>query len=83
MKKAKFIHTNLEQVDFTETDLNGAKFIECDLLNATFDNTMLEQADFRNAYNYSIDPESNYIKKAKFSRNGIAGLLDKYQIEIE
>jgi len=33
--------------------------------------------------NYSIDPELNKIKKARFSTQGIAGLLDKYDIEIE
>jgi len=32
--------------------------------------------------NYSIDPEKNKIKKARFSTAGIAGLLDKYDIEI-
>ncbi|MGB5462457.1 MAG: pentapeptide repeat-containing protein, partial [Aureibaculum sp.] len=34
-------------------------------------------------YNYSIDPEKNPIKKAKFSQDGIGGLLDKYDIVIE
>jgi hypothetical protein len=33
--------------------------------------------------NYSIDPDLNKIKKARFSTQGIAGLLDKYDIEIE
>jgi fluoroquinolone resistance protein len=44
---------------------------------------LLEKADFRTAYNYSIDPEKNRIKKAKFSIFGVTGLLDKYDIEIE
>jgi hypothetical protein len=43
----------------------------------------LEKADFRTSYNYSINPEVNRIKKAKFSTAGIAGLLCKYDIEIE
>ncbi|MGI8788822.1 MAG: hypothetical protein ACR2HG_13805 [Pyrinomonadaceae bacterium] len=43
----------------------------------------MEKADFQTAYNYSIDPESNRIKKAQFSIPGIARLLDKYEIEIE
>jgi hypothetical protein len=37
----------------------------------------------RTSYNYSINPEVNRIKKAKFSTTGIAGLLHKYDIEIE
>ncbi|GEM_PF-5150870 len=32
---------------------------------------------------YSINPETNKIKKAKFSLLGIPGLLDRYDIEIE
>jgi hypothetical protein len=43
----------------------------------------LEKADFRTAFNYSINPETNRIKKAKFSKEGLNGLLDKYDIEIE
>jgi fluoroquinolone resistance protein len=58
-------------------------FDNCDLSKASFDNTILEKADFRTAFNYSINPESNKIKKAKFSVSGIAGLLDKYDIHIE
>jgi fluoroquinolone resistance protein len=44
---------------------------------------MLEKADFRTSNGYSIDPEMNRIKKAKFSLEGVAGLLDKYDIEVE
>ncbi|WP_086936325.1 pentapeptide repeat-containing protein [Chamaesiphon minutus] len=58
-------------------------FENCDLTDAIFQYTILEKADFRTAYNYSIDPELNRIKKAKFSRSGIAGLLDKYDIDID
>jgi hypothetical protein len=43
----------------------------------------LEKADIRTSHNYTIDPEKNKVKKAKFSIHGIAGLLDKYDIEIE
>jgi len=39
--------------------------------------------DFRTSVNYSLDPERNRIKKARFSLSGIAGLLDKYDIEID
>jgi hypothetical protein len=53
------------------------------LSGTIFNNTIIEQADFRTANNYSIDPENNRIKKARFSTQGISGLLDKYQIIIE
>jgi fluoroquinolone resistance protein len=72
----------LTEADFSESDLTAAVFDHCDLARATFDHTVLEKADFRTAVNYSIDPEKNKIKKARFSMAGIAGLLDKYDIDI-
>jgi uncharacterized protein YjbI with pentapeptide repeats len=72
----------LHEVDFSECDLTSALLDNCDLLNATFDRTIIEKADFRTAYNYSIDPDNNRIKKARFSKSGIAGLLQKYDIQI-
>ena len=83
LKKAKFINSKLLETDFVETDLSGAVFENCDLAGAVFQNAVLEKTDFRTAFNYSIDPEINRIKKAKFSAPGIAGLLDKYDIEID
>ena len=70
-------------MDFTESDLTGAIFSNCNLTKSLFDNTILEKADLRTAYNYSIDPENNRVKKAKFSVPGLPGLLDKYDLEIE
>ncbi|MDD5674490.1 MAG: pentapeptide repeat-containing protein [Chitinivibrionales bacterium] len=83
LKKTLFKNTKLIEVDFSGCDLSGAVFDACDLTRATFENSVLEKADLRSAYNFSIDPEKNRIKKAKFSLAGIAGLLDNYDIEIE
>ena len=70
-------------MDFTEANLTGAIFNNCDLVGAIFENSLLEKADFRTSYNYSIHPETNNIKKAKFSLQGLPGLLSNYNIEIE
>lgn len=83
MKNTNFKNCNLQEVDFTEADLSNSVFENCDLTNATFEHTTLMKSDFRSSFNYSIDPELNRIKKAKFSLTGITGLLDKYEIEIE
>lgn len=83
LKSTQFINSNLQEVDFTEANLSTLKFDNCNLQGAIFENTNLEKTDFRNAYNYILDPELNQIKKAKFSTQGIIGLLSKYDIEIE
>ena len=83
LKKTRFKNSNLSEVDFTETDLTSSVLDNCDLAGAKFERTILEKADLRTSHNYSIDPEINKIKKAKFSIHAIAGLLDKYDIEIE
>ena len=70
-------------MDFTECDLTGAVFDNCDLLGAAFENTILKTADFRTSINYSINPDINQIKKAKFSLPAVIGLLDRYDIKIE
>ena len=82
LKKTVFKSVQLKEVDLTECDLTSAVFDNCDLLRATFENTILEKADLRTSFNYSIDPERNRIKKAKFSLQGLPGLLNKYDIEI-
>jgi len=83
LKKTIFRNTQLQECDFTEADLTAAIFDECDLAKSTFENTNLEQADLRSADNYSIDPELNRVKKARFSVQGLPGLLGKYDISIE
>lgn len=83
LKKTKFIQCNMQETDFTESDLTGSFFDDCDLSRAVFYNTNLEKANFSSAFNYTFDPELNRIKKARFSRLGVIGLLEKYNIEIE
>jgi fluoroquinolone resistance protein len=82
-RQTVFKNSQLHEVDFTECDLSSSVFDNCDLTRTIFEYTILEKVDFRNSVRYSIDPELNRIKKAKFSRSGIAGLLDKYDIEID
>jgi uncharacterized protein YjbI with pentapeptide repeats len=83
MKKTKFENCSLKEVDFTETDLSDAEFNSCDLLRAVFINSNLEKTDFRTAINFSIDPDKNKIRKARFATSGLAGLLGKYNLEID
>ena len=83
LKKTVFKGCSLQECDFTKCDLTATQFLDCDLLNTTFDDTILEKTDFRTAYNYAFNPERNRVKKARFSTNGLAGLLHKYEILID
>lgn len=83
IKKTKFSNCQLKECDFTEADLTSALFDNCDLLDAHFENTNLEKADLRTSYNYLLAPELNRVKKAKFSVNGLPGLLSHHGISIE
>jgi uncharacterized protein YjbI with pentapeptide repeats len=83
LKKTTLRDCSIKDANFTQSDLTGSAFINCDLSRTIFQQTILEKADFRSANNYSIDPEVNRIKKAKFSLTGLAGLLEKYDIMIE
>ena len=83
LKSTVFQHCQLQDTDFAHCDLSGSTFADCDLAGALFENTNLEKVDFRTAAHYSIDPDQNRIKKARFSADGLAGLLGKYDIVVE
>ena len=83
MPKTKFNSCSLKEVSFIGANLTNASFENCNLDLAIFNDSQLAGADFRTAYHYKIDPQFNPMKKAKFSTEGIPGLLDKYDIKIE
>ena len=83
IKQTLFKNSQLTETDFTECDLTGAILENCDCTGAVFENTVLEKTDLRTAFNYTINPELNRLKKARFSFPAVAALLDKYGIEIE
>ncbi len=82
MKQTVFRNCNLKESDFSGSDLSSSVFDQCDLHSAIFENSNLEKADFSTAFNFSIDPVKNKIRKAKFSMHGLPGLLEKYDLRI-
>ena len=83
LKKTKFIECSLKETDFEEADLTASVFHNCDLTGATFIKSVLEKTDFRTARHFNIDPAANKVKGAKFSNEGLIGLLYKYQLDID
>lgn len=78
-----FQSCKLHDCDFTETNLSKGRLLECDLMSSTFSRSNLEATDFRNSFNIILDPEQNKLRKAKFSKNALPGLLTKYNLIIE
>jgi fluoroquinolone resistance protein len=83
IKQTAFKACKLKDVDFTEADVSKSSFHQSDLYRAVFDRTNISQSDFRTAYNFSINPESNTMTRAKFSAGNLSGLLDKYMLDIK
>ena len=82
LRQTVFRGCSLKQVEFEQADLTGVVFNECNLEAANFQQSKLEKADFRTAHHFSIDPEANKVKGAKFSSQNLAGLLGKYRLDI-
>lgn len=83
LSKTEFLYCNLKEVDFTQAKLKGASFAYSNLENTRFENSDLENADFRYSTNLILNPEKNYLKKAKFTREILPGLLTNYNLIIE
>ncbi len=83
INKAQFEGCKIQECDFSESLLKQAKFMDCQLSGSTFMRTDLSEADFSSAYDFLIDPSQNKLKKAKFSRQHLDGLLMHLGIIIE
>lgn len=80
--KTVFRNCRLVEVDFTDAHLAESDFEDSDLSGAVFENTDVQKADFSTARYFHIRPERNKMKGAKFSVNGLPGLLDSYGIVV-
>jgi uncharacterized protein YjbI with pentapeptide repeats len=83
IRKTHFTDCILKEVDFERADLTSCIFKNCDLQGARFIHSILEKTDFRSSFNFTIDPEINNMKKAKFDSTNLAGLLYKYNLDID
>lgn len=83
IEEETFENKNFTLKPLAKGEYEECTFRNCDLSGAIFNHTNIEKVDFRTSHNYSINPEINRIKKAKFSLNEVSGLLHKYDIEIE
>ncbi len=83
MKHTIFKTCSLKEADFTQANLQDSVFQHCNLSKSVFENTNLEKVDFSTSEHYTIDPEKNRLKKAKFNEKGLIGLLTKHDLIIK
>lgn len=82
LQGTSFNKCRIIETDFALCDLRKSVFKDCDLLRSIFQRTNLEGADFTTAFNFVINPNDNKMKKAKFSVQGLPGLLGVFGIDI-
>jgi uncharacterized protein YjbI with pentapeptide repeats len=83
LRKTIFEDCRLTETDFSGADLRESVFTGSHLDRAIFNGCNLEKADFRKVYQCTIDPALNRMRKARFSLEGLPGLLAAYGLDIE
>lgn len=83
LNKSSFKNCRLHSANFSNADLSKATFTGCDFYDALFSRTNLNTVDFTSNQNFTIDPELNSIKKAKFLTQQLPGLLYRHNIIVE
>lgn len=83
MQGTLFQQCTCAEVDFTQANLTNASFQECSLNEAVFHHTQLTGADFTTATGFSINPENNPLRGARFSLPGLLGLVDTYGVVVQ
>jgi uncharacterized protein YjbI with pentapeptide repeats len=83
IQQSKFVHSVMCNIDFTDCNASQCVFDECDLKDAQFMQTNLTKANLVSAYNFTIQPEGNTLKKTRFAKSNMHGLLAHLDIHIE
>lgn len=83
LRNCKFSDCTMNGVNLSRAQMTGLKLNGCDFESAIFNQTILESADLRSSTNYSIRPEKNRLKNARFSMPEVLGLLNHCPIIIE
>lgn len=82
LKKTPFINCLIREASFFESNLTEADFSGSNLSGTTFHHCNLSQVNFASAINYSINPFTNQLKKARFSSPEVLSLLNYFEIII-
>ncbi|WP_264557981.1 pentapeptide repeat-containing protein [Flavobacterium sp. N1718] len=82
MNAATFTRCSLVAVDFMACDLQNVVFDQCDLYRAEFEKADARRCDFSSSRNYTLHPGRTKVQRALFSRNGLAGLVSGFGVQV-
>lgn len=82
LNNSEFLNSSMKEVDFSNSSLVKSIFSGSDLNMSNFTGVDLRESDFREAINYSLDPNFTKIRKAKFSLPEALSLLEHLEIEV-
>ncbi len=83
LKGTQFAGSRIRECHFSHVNLSNADFTDCDLSGTVFHHTELIQANFVTALNFSINPLTNNLKNARFSKETALALLDFFGVVLE
>lgn len=80
LRETRITECIAREVDFSDADLTGADCSDTDFSSSRFSHTDLTNANFEGARHYSIDVNTNILKKTRFSLPEAVSLL--YSLDI-
>ncbi|NGX45493.1 MAG: hypothetical protein K940chlam2_00648 [Chlamydiae bacterium] len=83
LKKATFKKCRIIECHFVECDLSEADFSDVEFQETLIHHSDLRKADFRRSQGFSIDPLTNKVQGARFSRSSALSLLDPLGVKLD
>lgn len=82
LQKIKFISSKFEDCEVEDSDLGESNFRESKFKDSIFNNCNLEKANFLHATGFNINPTTNKLKGARFSKDELFGLVREFGVKV-
>lgn len=83
LMKCEFNGSNLREADLERTVCNGLVFDGCDLTGAQWSEASCLKSDFRGAVGLSMDPARVRLRGARFTTEGLRGLVAHHGLTVD
>lgn len=75
MKGMHFSECQMMEASFADAEVKNSTFAACNLERTDFDGADITQCDFATSYNYTVNPTRTKLRKARFSKDQLEGLV--------